>query len=237
MGPDGDAGRRPPPRSPPAGGPGVAPSGGVDPIAVVVRPGTEDDAARVGDLHAAGIPEGFLSLLGTGFLRLLYRRISAHDGSFLLVADQGARTVGFVAGSTDIGGLYRSFLLKDGLRAAAGSVGPLLRRWRRVLETLGHGASAGAGSAGETELLAVAVDAESQGRGAGRLLVASFLDEVRARDGRAARVVVGAANERAVALYGRAGFVTVRRFELHSGTESLVMRWGSPSQPTSGVPG
>jgi ribosomal protein S18 acetylase RimI-like enzyme len=109
--------------------------------------------------------------------------------------------------------------------AAFVSSGRLLRSWRRVIETLRHGT----GGAGEgTELLAVAVDPTARGRGAGTLLVEGFLNEVRRRQQSAAHVVVAADNATAVALYRRNGFHMVKRFELHSGTESLVMLWPTP---------
>ncbi len=63
-----------------------------------------------------------------------------------------------------------------------------------------------------------------EGSRVGRL-VAAFLAEVSARGGDAAHVVVGADNAAAVALYRRAGFEAVDRFELHPGTESLLMQW------------
>jgi ribosomal protein S18 acetylase RimI-like enzyme len=140
----------------------------------------------------------------------------------MVAEDQGA-TIGFIAGSTDVAGLYRSFVWRDGVAAAFSSLRPLVGGWRRVLETVRHGSTGGRGSAGGAELLSVAVDPEWQGRGAGRQLVASFVDQVAARGGRAAHVVVGADNRRAIALYEGAGFVTTERFELHPGTESLLM--------------
>ena len=39
--------------------------------------------------------------------------------------------------------------------------------------------------------------------------------------------MVAAGNETAAALYRRAGFEMVDRFELHAGTESLLMQWES----------
>ena len=60
-----------------------------------------------------------------------------------LVAEADGRVVGFVAGSGDVGGLYRSFLWHDGAAAALSVAGRLLRRWRRALETLRHGSADG----------------------------------------------------------------------------------------------
>jgi ribosomal protein S18 acetylase RimI-like enzyme len=193
---------------------------------MVLRTGTDGDAAAAAALHAGQISEGFLTFLGARFLRRLYRRVARTSGCFLLVIEDDGTTVGFLAGSTDVSALYRSFVRRDGMAAALASGGRLLRSWRQVIETLRHGA-AGAGEG--AELLAVAVDPTARGRGAGTLLVEGFLAEVEQRGQQAAHVVVAADNEAAVALYRRNGFRMVERFELHSGTESLVMQW--PSGP------
>ncbi len=192
---------------------------------MVLRTGTDGDAAGAAALHAGQISEGFLTFLGPRFLRRLYRRVARTPGCFLLVLENDGTMAGFLAGSTDVSALYRSFVWRDGVAAAFASSGRLLRSWRRVIETLRHGT----GGAGEgTELLAVAVDPTARGRGAGTLLVEGFLNEVRGRQQRAAHVVVAADNATAVALYQRNGFHTIKRFELHSGTESLVMQWPTP---------
>jgi ribosomal protein S18 acetylase RimI-like enzyme len=197
---------------------------GGPPTQVRVRAGTVSDAGTAAVLHAGQISQGFLSVLGPAFLARLYRRITLDPGSFLIMGESEGKTVGFIAGSTDVGGLYRSFLVHDGAVAALRSCRHLVAQWRRVIETLRHG-SGGAGTGRGAELLAVAVDGSWQGKGAGRSLVAACLAEVSARGGDAAHVVVGAENAVAVALYRRAGFEDVERFELHSGTESLLMQW------------
>jgi ribosomal protein S18 acetylase RimI-like enzyme len=198
--------------------------GGGSPTTVQVRPGTASDAGTAADLHAGQISQGFLAVLGPRFLARLYRRISLDPGSFLIVGESDGATVGFIAGSTDVGRLYRAFLVHDGVAAALGSCRHLISRWRQVVETLRHG-SGGAGTGRGAELLAVAVDGSFQGKGAGWSLVNAFLSEVSARGGDAAHVVVGAENAAAVSLYRRAGFGEVERFELHSGTQSLLMQW------------
>ncbi len=161
-------------------------------------PADVEPAAR---LHAEQISEGFLSLLGPGFLRRLYGRITRTDGSFLLVADADGRVVGFVAGSADVGGLYRSFIRHDGLRAGLEAAGRLLGNWRRVIETLRHGSGDGAGRGRGTELLAIAVDGDAQGTGVGGLLVDAFLAEVVRGGAGSAYVVVASGNDGAIRLY------------------------------------
>ncbi|HEY5108294.1 MAG TPA: GNAT family N-acetyltransferase [Acidimicrobiales bacterium] len=192
---------------------------------VTVRPGAAADAPAAAQLHAGRITEGFLSFLGPGFLTRLYRRITRTPSSFLLVADASGDVVGFIAGSADLGGLYKSFLVRDGVAAGLAAAPRLVRGWRRVLETLRHGSGDGAGSGRGTELLAIAVDPAHEGRGVGKALVGAFLDRVAASGATEAYVVVGADNAGAIGLYGRAGFVAGEEFELHAGTRSLVMQW------------
>lgn len=195
---------------------------------MVLRPGTEADAAAAAGLHAGQISEGFLTILGPKFLRRLYRRIAKAPQSFLLVVEDGSNTVGVLAGSTDVGALYRAFFWRDGAAAALAGGTRLLGSWRRVLETLRH-ASGGVGEG--AELLAVAVDPVVRRRGVGTILVEGFLTEIGRRKEDAAYVVVAASNDAAIAVYHRAGFRTAERFELHQGTESLVMQW--PCRPAT----
>lgn len=190
---------------------------------VVVRQGGPEDAAFAARLHASAIAEGFLASLGPGFLALLYRRVAVTDGAFLLVAEAEAGPVGFIAGARSLGALYRRFLLADGVRVAVRHGPRLLAALPRVLETWRQGAGAdGPGVAG-TELLAVAVDPAHTGAGVGRRLVDAFVVEAAALGRPDTRVVVGAGNEPAIALYRRAGFRPAAEVEVHRGVPSLVM--------------
>jgi ribosomal protein S18 acetylase RimI-like enzyme len=191
---------------------------------LVLRTGTDGDADIAATIHAGQIGEGFLTFLGPDFLRRLYRRVARAPESFLLIVEEGTTTVGFLAGSTDVGALYRAFLWRDGPVAALACSKRILRSWRRVIETLRHGTG---GAVEGAELLAMAVNPDARGRGAGTFLVQEFLSEIRRRRQNTAHVVVGAGNDIAVALYRKSGFEVVNRFELHAGTESLLMQWVS----------
>jgi ribosomal protein S18 acetylase RimI-like enzyme len=193
---------------------------------VRLRTGRPDDARFAAELHVERIQEGFLSQLGISFLTRLYRRVVAFPDSFLLIADRGAEPVGFLAGTVDIGGLYRRFLLRDGVSAGVVAAPQLVRSLPRVMETLRYGAqSKGPGPGPVAELLAVAVSPKVEGQGLGRMLVAAFFDELSDRGTAAAKVVVGGGNSGAISLYRRAGFGNDEQLEVHRGSQSLVMYW------------
>jgi len=205
-------------------------AGGTERSPGSVRSGQPRDAAAAASLHARLISDGFLSSLGPRFLRRLYGRITRSDGSFLLVVEADQTAVGFIAGSVALGRLYRSFLLRDGVAACVSAPVRLVTALPRVLETLRHGhQDLGTGA----ELLAVAVDPRWRDRHLGSQLVEGFLRELAQRGVRRAHVVVGADNAAAIAMYRRSGFVAVRTFEMHRGTQSVLME---TSVPSSAVP-
>jgi ribosomal protein S18 acetylase RimI-like enzyme len=193
---------------------------------VVIRRAERSDAGRLAELHATRIVEGFLPRLGPRFLSRLYRRLVVSPDGFAVVAVRDTRVVGFAAGATDLGRVYRSFVVHDGLIAGLGAAPRIVRSWRSVLETLRYPGSID--DLPEAEILSVAVDGEAAGRGIGRMLLSASLDELTRRGARGAKVVAGADNRAALALYLQAGFAVRKRIEVHAGTASEVLVWVAP---------
>lgn len=196
---------------------------------MIVRPATDADLSQVADLHASRISEGFLSSLGVPFLARLYRRVLASADSFVLVADHGTvPTVGFVAGVADVGGLYRRFLIRDGLVAGVRAAPRLVRSLPRVLETLRYPTSAS--GLPDAEILAVAVGADMGGQGIGRALVAAAIEQFQRSGIRSAKVVTTPENAAALAMYRSCGFATTTAIEVHPGRASEVLVWTASSR-------
>ena len=193
---------------------------------VVIRSAERSDAGRLAELHATRIVEGFLPRLGPRFLSRLYRRLVVSPDGFAVVAVRDARVVGFAAGATDLGRVYRSFVLHDGVIAGLGAAPRIVGSWRAVLETLRYPGSID--DLPEAEILSVAVDGDAAGRGIGRRLLSASLDELTRRGVRAAKVVAGADNRAALALYTQAGFAVRQRIEVHAGIASEVLVWVAP---------
>jgi ribosomal protein S18 acetylase RimI-like enzyme len=205
----------------------------VSEVDVTMRRGNSDDARFAASLHTSEIRTGFLSTLGPRFLTRLYRRIASTDGSFLVLAEAGDERVGFIAGSADLRRLYKTFLLRDGVFAAAGAVLHLLSSVSRTIETLRHGLGTSTDDKG-AELLAIAVDPAWRERHVGRRLVAEFLNELKRRGATSAHVVVGSDNAPAIALYRSAGFGDGLSYQMHSGASSVVLHWGRGEQTEQG---
>ena len=190
------------------------------------RTAVDADLDAVAALHATRIGEGFLSSLGEGFLRRLYRRVLRSPDGFVLVAADGPRVVGFVAGTGDLGALYRRFVVHDGVVAGLAALPRLVRAVPRVLETLRYPATTG--DLPDAEILAVAVAADAGGRGLGRTLVVAGIAEFTGRGVTTAKVVTTADNAPALAMYRACGFSTATSVEVHEGRASEVLVWTAP---------
>jgi ribosomal protein S18 acetylase RimI-like enzyme len=190
-----------------------------------VRPAVTADLPHVASLHADLIREGFLSSLGAPFLQRLYRRVVRSADGFVLVAatDPDAAVTGFVAGVGSVGGLYRSFLLRDGVVAGIRAAPTLVRAVPRVVETLRYPAATG--DLPDAEILAVAVAERAGGRGVGRTLVRAATTAFVRRGVTTAKVVTTADNAPALAMYRAAGFAPVAGVEVHAGRASEVLVW------------
>lgn len=193
-----------------------------------LRPATSSDAAAVARLHMETIDTGFLSSLGVGFLRLLYRTLIKSDAGSVVVADADGVVVGFVAGTVDTGVFYREFIRRGFLGATIRLLPALTRvsTWRRIRETVRYGRSP-EGTGVDAELLSMAVAPSARRLGLGSSLVAALQDWFEASGVVAAKVVVGAQNDSAISLYSRCGFDERREIQVHTGTPSLEMTWRS----------
>jgi ribosomal protein S18 acetylase RimI-like enzyme len=194
-----------------------------------IRSATRSDLARVAQLHAERITEGFLPTLGLPFLERLYARVLAGNGFVLVATDDIPGTaVGFCAGTPDIGHLYRQFLLRDGFVAGLRAAPRIVRALPRVVETLRYPGADDDTDLPSAEILAVAVAGTAAGRGVGSALLDASTSRFTDLGITSAKVVTTPDNEAALALYRRGGFVSAARVAVHSGTTSEVLVWKRP---------
>lgn len=190
-----------------------------------IRPMRSAEAKDLAQLHLRMIHTGFLSSLGTRFLKVLYSAMSEAPGTCVLVAESNDVVCGFVAGVSDTRDFYAWFLRRR-LFSAIWSLIPRALRpssLRRIWETLRYGA--GEHRRAPAELLAMAVAPAAQGRGVGARLVSGLFDWAATTGIQTMRVVVGADNTAAASLYRRSGFGESREITVHGDEKSLELVW------------
>lgn len=80
------------------------------------------------DIHMVTFPGFFLTFLGKGFLKHLYKGFCEHEKSGLLIAIIDKTTVGFLAYSEDISNFYKYLIRHKLLSFAWYSLGAFLRK-------------------------------------------------------------------------------------------------------------
>jgi ribosomal protein S18 acetylase RimI-like enzyme len=190
---------------------------------------TRDDYRQVARLHASNIDQGFLSTLGTPFLALLYEAIDAEDSSVLLVAREGPKVVGFVAGALGMRPIYAQ-LLRRFPRLALALLPAMLspRKLRRIAELVFVGKKAQLmPGLPDAELLSIAVDPAYRGQGHAARLYQELAAQFGARGLSRFRIVVGSSLGPAHKFYVRQGARPVGEFEVHAGQRSVMYVHGA----------
>lgn len=199
---------------------------------ITLRPGVPADAATLARMHRQTVPTAFLPTLGDRFTALLYRQIAAASDSFLIVAeDAQGRTVGFVAVATSVGGLYRRFLRRSGMRALI-AVAPRLVRpkvIRRALETARYPEQTHA--LPPSEILVWSVDPSGRSMGIGAALLDRSLTELARRGIEKTKIVVYAENDRANKVLDSGGWTVATTLNVHGSQMSNV--WTHPCHSSS----
>jgi glycosyltransferase involved in cell wall biosynthesis/ribosomal protein S18 acetylase RimI-like enzyme len=195
----------------------------VDVSQVEIRPADTADAETLARLHSSGIDTGFLPSLGHRFMSVLYGALIDDTNSVVIVADDGAGPVGFIAGTIDTGSFYRKFVKRHGVAAALAAAPRAVRPrvLRRVWESLTY---EGAGPGG-AELLATALLPQARSQGLGTRLGTAFLKAMALRGAENVGVVVADGNSHAIAAYERMGFCVSDTLEVHAGEHSVVLEW------------
>ena len=88
----------------------------------------KDHINEVVQVHLAGFEEFFLSVLGPAFLRELYLSLLEDAEGICLVAIEGERVLGFVAGTSRSSGVYSRLLRQRFTRFCLAAVPAVLKQ-------------------------------------------------------------------------------------------------------------
>lgn len=174
------------------------------------------DIPQVVKVHLASFPGFFLSFLGERFLALFYAGICrAQHGIGLVYLDDQEQPAGFAVGSADPRGFYSELLRRDWLRFGLASLSAIRKRpsiLHPLLRAMRHPSEHPAGE-DVAGLFSMGVSPKLQGRGAGKVLISSFLDEAKRRGSRRVYLTTDQTNnDVANTFYSNLGFKVKRQF-------------------------
>jgi ribosomal protein S18 acetylase RimI-like enzyme len=182
-----------------------------------IRDITTQDAPAVAALHIEGISKGFISSLGIDFVTALYEAIASSESSFGFVAEQQGKVLGFVAFTSNLNKLYKSVILKKGVRFAFLLAGKMfsLQRVKKVFETLLYPAKVKKMDLPSAELLSIVIVKEARGKNIATQLVQKGLEQCRKNQIDKVKVLVAADNNAANKLYLKSGFKLSGQIDSH----------------------
>jgi glycosyltransferase involved in cell wall biosynthesis/ribosomal protein S18 acetylase RimI-like enzyme len=192
--------------------------------AILLRQACRSDSDTLARLHADGLPDAFLTRLGTPVLSRLYRAM-ADDGSCVcVVAEVGGTVAGFASGTVSMGAFKRRFVVRQGIPVAIA-----VARWlltpgvlRGIVEDLRYGG--GAPGLPRAEVMSVSIAPEFRSRGLARQLMAAVVSDLGKLGATEAKCLAASENRGANALYSAVGFVQEGTVTLHRGVTSNVWR-------------
>ncbi|WP_229072813.1 GNAT family N-acetyltransferase [Actinoplanes sp. DH11] len=199
---------------------------------ITAGPFSEAQIAAVARMHAAEVPDGFLSSLGEPVLCLLYRHVAGSRLGVLLLAEseETGEPLGYVCAAVDTSALFTEF----GRRRWASAV-PLLvprlmhpARARRMLETLAYGGSSDAGLP-RAEIMNFVVVPSRRGLGVAAGLFEQLTVWFEARGVPAFKAVTGERQRRAHGFYEKSGCVPHGQTAIHRNQQSRIYIYTLPT--------
>ena len=168
----------------------------------------KQNANQLATLHISGIPTGFISSLGQGFVTALYEAISEDENSFGLVSVEDDKILGFVAFSSNLGKLYKYIALKKAFKFGFVLAKRMLSLAvvKKVIDNVFYPHELRKMDLPDAELLSIVVSPEAQGKGLASELVNAGLEQCRKRAITKVKVLVASGNEPANKLYRGCGF-------------------------------
>lgn len=178
------------------------------------------DARQIAAIHKTEINQGFLSSLPASFLENLYEAMILSPESFCIVAKEGNEVIGFISGVTSTGAFYQYFLQHYFFTSFLMLLPKVFSSLKKIFETLLYPKKEQ--SLPRAELLTMAVSQKFQGQGIASAMLTEFKDEMKKRNIKECKVLVGTNLAPAIRFYEKSGFVFVKNISVHGSAVSKI---------------
>lgn len=196
-----------------------------------IRSITKTEKEEINDIvsiHLDTFQGFFLTFMGRGFLKLIYRSYVEHNNSGVLVAFENEKPIGFLAYSGHLSGLYKYMIKKRLIPFAWYSMGAFFRKPTVFMRLVRAFLKLGEAKRGEkyVELASIGVDPTCKSKGVGSQLIDALKLMIDFDDYAYITLETDAVNnDGANHFYQKNGFVRVREFETNEGRKMFEYRW------------
>lgn len=170
----------------------------------------------IADIHVRTFQGFFLTFMGKGFLRTMYKSYCQHNDSTLLGAfNQGGELLGFLAYSKDMGGLYKYMIKRKLILFAWYSLGAFFRKPKIFVRLIRAFLKPSESKREEKyiELASIGVAPDKKSQGVGSKLISELKDREKDSDASYITLETDAENnEYANAFYVKNGFRLERTY-------------------------
>ncbi len=190
---------------------------------LVYDPLEEKILYEIAKLHKKYINQGFLSSLGEDFLKCVYRSISLSKESYLIVAKEREKVLGFIAGTTNIKDIKLNLIRYCKFVIFKTFIKLLLKpsKMRKFFETASYSFSSKYENI-PAELLSIVVIPEYRGKNISKQLYKQIMFLFKEKGIREFKIIVGTNLKTAQKFYEKMGARKLGNFELHKGKKSII---------------
>lgn len=170
----------------------------------------------------------FLTFMGRGFLKLMYRSYVEYNNSGVLVAFEDEKPIGFLAYSGNLSGLYKYMIKKRLIPFSWYSLGAFFRKPTVFMRLVRAFLKPGKTKREEkyVELASIGVAPNIKSKGVGSQLIDALKSKVNFNVYSYITLETDAVNNDGVNhFYQKNGFVKVRKFETNEGRKMFEYRW------------
>lgn len=191
---------------------------------ILVNPKDKKILYNIAYLHQNYINKGFLSTLGTDFLFCIYKSISLSPNSFLAVALENDKVIGFVSGTKEMSELKKNLIKICKLKLLKTFLKLIFNPYKlfKLLETYKYSSNKYFHSDINEELLSIVVDAECRGKSTAKQLYEFLCLWFKQNNVLQFKIIVGKDLNRAQRFYEKMGAKRIGEIQIHRGDISYV---------------
>ena len=183
-------------------------------------------------IHSKEIPNGFLPTLGLSFLSSLYEFFSKSKYSFLLIAIENSKVIGFIAISLHTKLFFKQYLWTQSYKNLH-NIFPSIFGKIFILKTVellkypfkNKSNIEKKNFVSNSEIFNFCVDSSVQRRGVGQLLFSKAVEKLDSNNVKILKIVTGENQISAEKFYHKSGAIFLHDFMVHEGIKSKVFKY------------